>query len=156
MGDAEMNDYRNILCATDFSVHCRAAAERAVEMARRYGARLTLLHVVEYFPEDRSNEVIAPEDSEPAVFRKQQAHTLLAEFAEDLGCVDANREVNFSTRSARHGIIRFAEEQSIDLIVVATHGRHGVANILGATAYGVVHRATCDVLAVRARADTQV
>jgi universal stress protein A len=151
-----MKDYRNILCATDFSVHCRAAAERAVEMARRYGARLTLLHVVEYFPEDRSNELIAPEDREPSAYREQQAQTLLAKFAEDLGCGEAAREVSFSTRSARHGIIRFAEEQSIDLIVVATHGRHGIANILGATAYGVVHRATCDVLAVRAKADTQV
>jgi universal stress protein A len=151
-----MKNYQNILCATDFSVHCRAATERAVEMARRYGAKLTLLHVVEYFPEDRSNELIAPEDREPSAYRKQQAHTLLAKFAEDLGCGEAAREVSFSTRSARHGIIRFAEEQSIDLIVVATHGRHGIANILGATAYGVVHRATCDVLAVRAKADTQV
>ena len=151
-----MKNYQSILCATDFSVHCKAAAERAVEMARLYGARLTLLHVVEYFPEDRSNELIAPEDSEPSAYRKRQAHTLLAKFAEDLGCVEAGREVSFSTRSARHGIIRFAEEQSIDLIVVATHGRHGIARILGATAYGVVHRARCDVLAVRAKADTQV
>ncbi|MGA8862908.1 MAG: universal stress protein [Gallionella sp.] len=149
-----MKDYRNILCATDFSVHCKAAAERAVEIARRYGAKLTLLHVVEYFPEDRSNQLIAPEDSEPAAYRKQQANNLLAKFADELGCADARREVNFSTRSARHGIIRFAEEQSIDLIVVATHGRHGIASILGATAYGVVHRAPCDVLAVRAKADT--
>ncbi|HUW75258.1 MAG TPA: universal stress protein [Gallionella sp.] len=148
-----MKCYQNILCATDFSVHCKAAAERAIEMARLCGAKLTLLHVVEYFPEDRSNEVIAPEDNEPATYRKQQAHTLLANFAEDLGCAEACREVSFSTRSARHGIIRYAEEQSIDLIVVATHGRHGIANILGATAYGVVHRARCDVLAVRAKAD---
>jgi hypothetical protein len=87
------------------------------------------------------------------LYRKQQAYALLEKFAEDLGCVDAHREVGFSTRSARHGIIRFAEEQSIDLIVVATHG---IANILGAAAYGVVHRAPCDVLAVRERAETAV
>jgi len=151
-----MKGYLNILCATDFSVHCTAAAERAVEMSRLYGAKLTLLHVVEYFPEDRSNELISPEDREPAAYRKQQAYTLLAKFSEDLGCVEAGQEVSFSTRSARHGIILFAEEQSIDLIVVATHGRHGIANILGATAYGVVHRARCDVLEVRAKADTQI
>jgi len=151
-----MKSYQNILCATDFSVHSRAAAERALEMARLYGAKLTLPHVVEYFPEDRSNELIALEDSEPSAYRKQQAHTLLAKFSEDLGYVDAHREVSFSTGSARDGIIRFAEEQSIDLIVVATHGRHGIARILGATTYGVVHRARCDVLAVRAKVDTQV
>lgn len=147
--------YQNILCATDFSIHCKAAAERAVEMAKLYGARLTLLHVVEYFPEDRSNEAIAPEDQEPAAYRKQQAYTSLAQLARDLGCEEAARDVSFSARSARHGIVRFPEGQSIDLIVMATHGRHGIANILGSTAYGVMHRAPCDVLAVRAKEDTK-
>ena len=146
-----MKGYQNILCATDFSDHCRAAAERAVEMARRYGAKLTLLHVVEYFPEDRSNEIIAPEDREPAAYQKQQAYISLASLAHDLGYDDAGREVTFTTGSARHGIVSFAEEQSIDLIVIATHGSHGITNILGATAYGVMHRASCDVLAVRAK-----
>ena len=61
-----MERYQNILCATDFSNHCRAAAERAADMAARYGAQLTLLHVVEYFPVDRSNVEIAPENVDPA------------------------------------------------------------------------------------------
>jgi universal stress protein A len=151
-----MKNYQKILCATDFSSHCRAAAERAVEMSRLHGAQLTLLHVVEYFPEDRSNQEIAKEDSDPAAHRKQHAHTLLAQLAQDLGCKGAYLQVIFSTRSARHGIICFAAEHSIDLIVIATHGRHGIANILGSTAYGVMHRAPCDVLAVRARAETGV
>jgi nucleotide-binding universal stress UspA family protein len=86
-----MKAYRNILCATDFSVHCRAATERAVERARLYRARLTLLHVVEYFPEYRSNELIVPEDSQPRAYRKQEAYTLLEKFSADPGCADARR-----------------------------------------------------------------
>ena len=44
---------------------------------------------------------------------------------------------------------RMAKEQDIDLIVVGSHGRHGLALIFGSTSNSVLHGATCDVLAVR-------
>jgi universal stress protein A len=44
---------------------------------------------------------------------------------------------------------RMASEQDIDLIVVGSHGRHGLALIFGSTSNSVLHGATCDVLAVR-------
>ncbi len=146
-----MNSYQRILCATDFCDHCTAAAERAAELARLFGAELLLLHVVEYFPEQRSNEEIAPENVDPAAYREQQARASLAALACQLGEEEVVQEVRFTTRSARHEIVRFAEQQEIDLIIVATHGRHGITHILGATANGVMHDAPCDVLAVRAR-----
>ncbi len=145
-----MEDYKNILCATDFSDHGRAAAERAANIARRYGAQLTLLHVVEYFPEDRSNVEITPENVDPAVYREQQANKLLTELAQHLAYDKVAQAVRFSTRSATQEIVHFAGEQNIDLIIVATHGSHGITSTLGSTAYGVTHRASCDVLAVRA------
>ena len=42
-----------------------------------------------------------------------------------------------------------AEELGTDLIVVGSHGRHGLALLMGSTANGVMHGATCDVLAIR-------
>jgi universal stress protein A len=42
-----------------------------------------------------------------------------------------------------------AKDQDIDLIVVGSHGRHGLALIFGSTSNSVLHGATCDVLAVR-------
>ncbi|MDB4308535.1 universal stress protein, partial [Porticoccaceae bacterium] len=42
-----------------------------------------------------------------------------------------------------------AKENHIDLIVVGSHGRHGLALIFGSTSNSVLHGATCDVLAVR-------
>ena len=42
-----------------------------------------------------------------------------------------------------------AEEIGADLIVVGSHGRYGLALLMGSTANGVLHGATCDVLAVR-------
>ena len=44
---------------------------------------------------------------------------------------------------------RVAIERNSDLIVVGSHGRHGLALLLGSTSNGILHGATCDVLAVR-------
>jgi len=145
------NSYREILCPVDFSRHALAAAGRAADLAHRFGARLTLLHVVDDFPEVRSNEVIPPEDVDPAAYRREQAMTRLDELAREAGCEEARREVRFTSNSAHHEIVRFAEEGGFDLIVVATHGRHGIGRILGSTTSSVVQAAPCDVLAVRAR-----
>jgi len=49
----------------------------------------------------------------------------------------------------RQEIHRLADEQDCDLIVVGSHGRHGLALLLGSTANDVLHGAPCDVLAVR-------
>jgi len=51
--------------------------------------------------------------------------------------------------SPKTEIIRVAQENGVDLIVVGSHGRHGLALLLGSTANGVLHYAPCDVLAVR-------
>jgi universal stress protein A len=50
-------------------------------------------------------------------------------------------------------IVRVAKENNVDLIIVGSHGRHGLALLLGSTANGVLHHAVCDVLAVRLRDD---
>jgi universal stress protein A len=47
--------------------------------------------------------------------------------------------------------VRIAKERGVDLIVVGSHGRHGLQLLLGSTANGVLHLAECDVLAVRVR-----
>ena len=145
-----MESYRNILCAIDFSPSSEAAVDRAAVIARDTGAQLTLLHVVEYFPVDRSNEQIASEDTDPEQYRMSRAHEGLADQARRLGEIEAVQEVVVSEHSAKHEIVRFAKERQMDLIVVASHGRHGISALLGSTATGVLHTASCDVLAVRA------
>ncbi len=148
-----MKAYQNILCAIDLSVHSRATAERAVELARQCGAALTFVHVVEYFPEDRSNQLVAPEDIDPIVYRRQEDLAALVQLANDVGHPQSRHEVIFSEGSARHVIVWYAKQHNVDLVVIGTHGMHGAADIMGATAYGVMHTAPCDVLAVRAHAE---
>jgi len=144
-----MESYRNILCAIDFSPFSEIVVERAAALASGTDAQLTLLHVIEFFPEDRSNEVIAPEDADPIKYRMSRAREGVAEQAQHLGEIEAAQEIVVSEHSAKHEIVRFAKERKMDLIVVASHGRHGIGVLLGSTADGVMHTASCDVLAVR-------
>ena len=75
------------------------------------------------------------------------AKTHLTEFAEALGIKEENRHLIFGRPETE--IHTLANEISADLIVVGSHGRHGLALLLGSTANGVLHGAPCDVLAVR-------
>ena len=51
--------------------------------------------------------------------------------------------------SAKEEICALAEQENVDLIMVGSHGRHGLALLFGSTANNVLHHAPCDVLAVR-------
>ena len=50
-------------------------------------------------------------------------------------------------------IIHIADQEQVDLIVVGSHGRHGLSLLLGSTANSVLHYAKCDVMAIRLRDD---
>jgi len=146
-----MKAYSHILCATDFSEYSELAVERAKDLGKQHHAKITLLHVVENFPEDRSNELIAPEDIDPASYREDQARARLSDLTKQFECADAELVVLFSSYSAGREIVRYATGCQADLIVVASHGHHGLAALLGSTANTVVQTATCDVLVVRIR-----
>lgn len=56
---------------------------------------------------------------------------------------------NVQSGTPHHCIVDYAKEGQYDLIIIGSHGKHGVNRILGSTANGVLHRAPCDVLTVR-------
>ena len=143
-----MGDIKHILCATDFSECSDHACLHAAKLAKEHGARLTMLHVIEYFPEDRSNEAIAPEDKDPKAFREEKAMDALAEQAKRINCQEAQLKVSFSMHSAAYEIIRFAAIEGVDLIVVATHEYKGLTALLGNTAEYVKKHADCEVVVV--------
>jgi len=78
----------------------------------------------------------------------ENARGQLAKLAERLGVADAPRHVELG--STKLEILRLSDAERVDLIVVGSHGRHGLARMLGSTASAVLHGAHCDVLAVRA------
>ncbi|MEJ2362823.1 MAG: universal stress protein [Gammaproteobacteria bacterium] len=148
-----MRIYNHIVCATDFSSCGEFACHRAVDLASQFDSLLTFLNVVENFPEDRSNEFIAPEHIDPAIYRDTDAHKDLAELAGRFDYKDIKQQVLFSMDPAWHDIVHYAKQINADLIVLGSHGKHGIASPLGSTASGVVTHAPCDVLAVRAQTD---
>jgi universal stress protein A len=143
-------NYKNILVATDFSKIAERAAKQANSLATLFRAKLTLLHVVEHFPEDMSESAIPPENMDPKKFFSDQAHDELEKLRSDLvGQHEATLEVIMSSRSAGREITEYATQKGIDLIVVGTHGQQGLLGMLGSTANRITHSATADVLVVR-------
>ena len=142
-----MAGYQQLLVAVDFSQECRNVVRRASEIAAQNGASMTLLHVVEYTSTIYAGDIPLPEDLELDQRLADQAAeklgALVAELA--LGPVEQLVEIGVPRRE----IARLAEERGVDLIVIGSHGRHGLQLLLGSTANGVLHQAKCDVLAVR-------
>ena len=144
-----MSDYKNILVAADFTEAGETAAKRAGNLAERFGAGLTILHVLEHFPEDMPVDVIPPEDVDPQTYLTDRIRGQLEKLCAAIGQPGAAVDIVVSTDAANREIVRYAQKNNIDLIVVGCHGHSGIMETPGSTANGVMHAATVDVLAVR-------
>ena len=144
--------YQQILFATDFSEDAMQVGERARDIARLCGARLGMIHVVEDINISLGGgyelRPVLPDLPDEALLR--ESRSLLGELAQRLGLEEAEKWV-VNAPSTKEGILGAAQEHGVDLIVVGSHGRHGLALLLGSTANAVLHGAHCDVLAVRIR-----
>lgn len=142
-----MSGYQHILCAVDLGGDNLEVASRAVELAKQYGAKLSLLHVVEYIPIDLANELVLPQQQEIEDQLVKQSKKAVASLASHLELEHVSE--NVVSGSTKAEIIEFAKAGEVDLIVIGQHGRHGFSRLLGSTANAVLHNAPCDVLAVR-------
>lgn len=144
-----------ILYPTDFSERSLVALPVAIDLARRYGAELYCLHVVEmpgeFILEDSYMLPLVTEYQPDYGKLKEAAESHLEQFVTQ-HVPDLQGAV---TRAVVTGkpfaeIIRYAREQNIDLIVLGTHGRSALGSVLlGSVAEKVVRKARCPVLTVR-------
>ncbi|MFT6915965.1 MAG: universal stress protein A [Motiliproteus sp.] len=140
--------YQHILLALDLTDESKQVADRAVILAQQSGSSLSLVHVIEPLSFAYGGDV--PMDlSSIQEQLDTQAQQQLAELAAQLGI--AVKETLVVTGHTESEIHRIAKETDTDLIVVGSHGRHGLSLLLGSTANGVLHGAKCDVLAVRVK-----
>jgi len=142
---------RRILFPTDFSAFANQALPYAVAMAEDYGAALHVLHVVPTPEMVTQFEAVAPVlDAGFFAELEKGAREQLERVVPD-----AVRERVGLSLAVRRGaafveIVRYAKEEAIDLIVIATHGRTGLRHALfGSVAEKVVRKAPCPVLSVR-------
>ena len=141
-----MSAYTKIILAVDLTEESNDVAQRALVLSQREGAQLHVVHVIEPLSLAYGGDV--PMDLSSVQEQiQEQAKSHLSEFAAQLAVPAERQHLIFGRPESE--IHRVAEEVGSDLIVVGSHGRHGLALLLGSTANGVLHGANCDVLAVR-------
>jgi universal stress protein A len=141
-----MANYQRILTAIDLSDEAIPVLQRAAAMARQHQAEVHLLHVVEPLSLAYGGDI--PMDfSGIQEELQQQAENSLKRYADQYGIQTDNCHL-LTGRPEAH-IHQLSEELDCDLIVVGSHGRKGLALLLGSTANAVLHGAKCDVLSVR-------
>jgi universal stress protein A len=139
-----------ILVPIDFSEHSKKALQYAIPFAEQFKASVDLLYVVEptVYPADFSFGQVGFPSVEDEL-RHRGGDELEGLIQREIGTrVPARRVVR--TGKAFNEIDQYAKEQSVDLIIIATHGHSGVEHVLfGSTAEKVVRHAPCPVLVVR-------
>jgi universal stress protein A len=141
-----MANYTKLLMAVDLSEDSDEVAERARAIAANNAAELHVIHVIEPLSFAYGGDI--PMDFSGIQDEiHQQAAQQLQKFGERHGIDSDHRHIVLGQPEVE--IHAMAEDQGFDLIVVGSHGRYGLALLMGSTANGVLHGATCDVLAVR-------
>lgn len=141
-----MGDYTHILVGVDLTEESRFVAKRACALSKAFSAKLSCLHVIEPLSLAYGGDI--PMDLSTIQDQIQEtAKTHLSQFAKTLDIPPEDQHLIFGRPETE--IHALADQIGADLIVVGSHGRHGLALLLGSTSSGVLHGAPCDVLAVR-------
>lgn len=141
--------YKHILFAADLQPHDdNPVADRVKALLEETGAEASLIHVVEQLTYSYGEPFVSSNYLEWQTELEDAAKESILKLGTALG-VPAERQ-HLPVGRPQDLIIEIAKDIGADLIVVGSHGRHGLAKlVLGSTANGVVQGAHCDVLAVR-------
>ncbi len=141
-----MSHYNRILVAIDLSEESGVVLERAKLLAEQNQAELNLIHVVEIVSYAYGGEIpVDIADIQNQI--ENHAESKLSSLATSLG-YPVNKAI-VATGNTGSEIHAVAKDLKTDLIVIGSHGRHGLSLLLGSTSNGVLHGAECDILAVR-------
>lgn len=139
---------KKILAPTDFSEISKVGIRYALEMARDSGAEVVVYHAIDLGEEwAEKHDTQGPYHDMLAENRRMLDRFLADNFADCIDLVEVRQVAEFGM--SYKNIVAKAEEELVDLIVMATHGRTGLNHvILGSVAEKVVARASCPVLVV--------
>ena len=142
-----MKPFRHVVVATDFSECSNAAVDAAIELAQRYEAALTIVHVVEIPTYAYAGSEWVPFDPTPIHEAAREAmQKVLADVQKRLPSATAKLE---SKGMAWERIIAVAHDAGADLIVLGTHGRTGLKHaLIGSVAERVVRHSPIPVLTI--------
>ncbi len=142
-----MNHYQNILLAIDFSDYGHHVAQRAKQLANQFSAHLHIIHVLDNIPmPDTPYGLVIPLDEDSSYDLLEAEKNKFKQISDQLDIAPTRRWMVWG--EPQQEITQLATQQHIDLIVVGSHGRHGLAVLMGSTAKEILYHADCDVLAI--------
>jgi universal stress protein A len=147
-------DYRHVLVAVDLSEQDTYVVGKAKALAQVFQAKLSAIHVLDNIPmPDTAYGTIIPLDQDSSYEMLEAVKVRFQRLADSLAIDPKRRWMVWGVPGEE--IVRVAREEGVDLIMVGSHGRHGLGLLLGSTANGVLHHAECDVMAVRLREEVE-
>ena len=144
-----MSNYTHILMAIDFTKSGEQILAKALDIAERNNnAKLSMLHVVEYIPPvDYANDPMAINWGVGDNEMLEQAKKSLQNFSKQHNLKNVDLSVEFGR--PKQVISQFVKDQQCDLVIIGSHGRHGISLLLGSTASAVLHAMPCDILTLK-------
>jgi universal stress protein A len=143
-----MDNYQHILLAVDFSGHGNYVIQKARRLAEIFHAKLSIIHVLDNIPmPDTAYGSVVPLNEYSDYELLEVEKSKLKQIGDRLGVDPSRRWLVWGVPGQE--IVRIADQEQMDLIIVGSHGRHGLALLLGSTANSVLHHAQCDVIAIR-------
>ncbi len=150
-----MKNIDKILCPIDFSDPSRAALAHAVDLAEHFSARIILFHAISEIDHTPSpSYTLTPQLMDQMVQishqMKENAEKAMKEMVDNIvpEGIDTRQQVAIGNPADR--IVQAAEDEQVDLIVMATHGRSGIKGLIfGSVAEKVVRSAQCPVLTMK-------
>ncbi len=140
--------FRNILIPLDGSTLAECAVPCAVAFARAFGARVTLLRVLE---KAQNAECLQPIDPLEWSMYKREANTYLAELVSRFEVKGIGADFMVKEGHPAQRIIEAIQEKSIDLMVLSSHGRSGLSGwSAGSVFQKIISRARISIMIVRA------
>ncbi|MGE5185628.1 MAG: universal stress protein [Acidobacteriota bacterium] len=147
--------WKTILVPHDFSSAANHAAAIARDEAKTHGARILLLHVIDLPHQLQPDTAIVPEPGGAPISVKDYAvataESHLTDIAQRLGKDGATATGFIRVGNPVDEILRFIDDEKVDLVAMSTHGRTGLSHLLmGSVAERVVRSCKVPVLTIRA------
>ena len=142
--------YKHVMAAVDLSDEANQVLEEAKRVAEDHGAKLSLITVVKPLTQVYGGLDMAAYTQASVNFEREaqsQAVEQLKSLGAGIGV--AGEDVHAVIGAPAPQIVDTGKDLGVDLIVVGSHGKHGLGLLLGSTANGVLHHAECDVLTIR-------
>jgi nucleotide-binding universal stress UspA family protein len=150
----DIGTIRRIMVPTELTKESEEAIKFGVQLARVYGAHLTLLHVYQE-PYYTIEYVLGPEPCEPAQNERMCCRNALEWMVENIKKEYADCSFEFREGVPCEEIVCAAKDLNIDLVILSTHDYNWLTRLaLGCDAEWIIHNAPCPILVLKANVVT--